>query len=65
MLTHEEQSGRFLRRPQQAYPAATVADSCTAVLNHHVVHKPWRHLEVPGRLSMPMPLQRKGDYLTA
>ena len=29
---HEEQSGRFLRRPQQDYPAATVADFCTAVL---------------------------------
>ena len=25
MLPHEEQSGRFLNRPQQAYPAATVA----------------------------------------
>jgi hypothetical protein len=32
MLPHEEQSGRFLRRPQQDYPAATVADFCTAVL---------------------------------
>lgn len=28
----EGQSGRFLRRPQQDYPAATVADFCTAVL---------------------------------
>jgi hypothetical protein len=25
------QSGRLLRRPQRAYPAATVADFCTAV----------------------------------
>ena len=33
MLTHEEQSGRFLLRPQQDYPAATVADFCTAVLS--------------------------------
>jgi hypothetical protein len=33
MLLHEEQSGRFLRRPQQAYPAATVADYCAAVLS--------------------------------
>ena len=32
MLPHEEQSGRFLRRPQQDYPAATVAEFCTAVL---------------------------------
>jgi len=32
-LPHEEQSGRFLHRPQQAYPAATVADFCTAVLS--------------------------------
>ena len=31
MLPHEEQSGRFLNRPQQAYPAATVAEFCTAV----------------------------------
>ena len=29
----EEQSGRFLHRPQQAYPAATVADFCTAGRN--------------------------------
>ena len=33
MLLHEEQSGRFLRRPKQDYPAATVAEFCTAVLN--------------------------------
>jgi hypothetical protein len=32
MLLHEEQSGRFLRRPKQDYPAATVAEFCTAVL---------------------------------
>ena len=32
MLPHEGQSGRFLRRPQQDYPAATVAEFCTAVL---------------------------------
>jgi hypothetical protein len=32
MLPHEEQSGRFLRRPKQDYPAATVAEFCTAVL---------------------------------
>jgi hypothetical protein len=41
MLPHEEQSGRFLRRPQQDYPAATVADFCTAVLmraNDGVAH---------------------------
>jgi len=31
MLLHEEQSGRFLRRPKQGYPAATVAEFCTAV----------------------------------
>jgi GDP-L-fucose synthase len=33
MLLHEEQSGRFLRRPKQDYPAATVAEFCTAVLS--------------------------------
>jgi hypothetical protein len=32
MLPREEQSGRFLHRPQQDYPAATLADFCTAVL---------------------------------
>jgi hypothetical protein len=32
MLLHEEQSGRFLCRPKQDYPAATVAEFCTAVL---------------------------------
>ena len=31
MLLHEEQSGRFFRRPKQGYPAATVAEFCTAV----------------------------------
>jgi len=36
MLPHEEQSGRFLRRPQQDYPAATVAEFCTAVLSRYV-----------------------------
>jgi len=34
MLLHEEQSGRFLRRPKQGYPAATVAEFCTAVPSH-------------------------------
>lgn len=34
MLPHEEQSGRFLRRPKQDYPAATVAEFCTAVDTH-------------------------------
>lgn len=29
----EGQSGRFSHRPQQDYPAATVADFCTAVLS--------------------------------
>jgi hypothetical protein len=33
MLLHEEQSGRFLRRPKQDYPAAAEAEFCTAVLN--------------------------------
>lgn len=36
MLLHEEQSGRFLRRPKQDYPAATVAEFCTAVLTRLV-----------------------------
>jgi DNA-binding response OmpR family regulator len=31
--SQEEQNGRFLHRPQQDYPAATVAEFCTAVLN--------------------------------
>jgi len=30
--SQEEQNGRFLHRPQQDYPAATVAEFCTAVL---------------------------------
>ena len=30
LLSQEEQSGRLLRRPQQDYPAATLADFCTA-----------------------------------
>jgi len=33
ILPLEEQSSRFLRRPQQDNPAATVAEYCTAVLN--------------------------------
>ncbi|WP_274789804.1 hypothetical protein [Roseovarius tolerans] len=32
MPSQEEQNGRFLHRPQQDYPAATVAEFCTAVL---------------------------------
>jgi hypothetical protein len=43
MLLHEEQSGRFLRRPKQDYPAATVAEFCTAVLTRtatDLIHKP-------------------------
>jgi hypothetical protein len=31
--SQEEQNGRFLHRPQQDYPAATVAEFCTAVLS--------------------------------
>jgi hypothetical protein len=31
--TREGNRGRLLRRPPRAYPAATVADSLTAVLN--------------------------------
>lgn len=34
MLLDEEQSGRFLRRPKQDYPAATVAEFCTAILTN-------------------------------
>jgi len=30
--SQEEQNGRFVHRPQQDYPAATVAEFCTAVL---------------------------------
>jgi hypothetical protein len=46
MLPHEEQSGRFLRRPQQDYPAATVADFCTAVLtlSHQILTSIWFHV---------------------
>jgi len=32
-VTRKGKGGRLLRRPQQAHPAATVADFCTAVLN--------------------------------
>jgi hypothetical protein len=36
--TGKGQSGRLLRRPQRAYPAATVADFCTAVSTRHILH---------------------------
>ena len=36
-----------------------------ALQDHHVVHKTWRHPEVPRRLAMPVPLLDKGDHPTA
>ncbi|WP_218139953.1 hypothetical protein, partial [Loktanella fryxellensis] len=62
-VARKGKSGRLLSRPQQAHPAATVADFCTAVL---IFSYPSSKKLVASRLrfasqTIPFP-QRKPDH---
>jgi hypothetical protein len=56
MLLHEEQSGRFLRRLKQDYPAATVAEFRTAVLNRQVAEFQIRAAVLNGFTALGIPV---------